>query len=55
MRSERMIETGRYMRMEITTNPKPWWMPGFVWSRIVKLVIKDQKFSTEFHYSDYAE
>jgi len=48
-----MIETGRYMQMEIITNPKPWWMPVFIWAKVVKLVIKDQKFQAHFTYTDH--
>ena len=36
-----VVLNGERVRFEIRTKSKPWWIPGFVWNGLCKLVIRN--------------
>lgn len=42
---DRRIIAGDNIKVVVRTRPKPWWIPGFVWSWMVKTVILERTIS----------
>ena len=49
----RMVVKKNQVLMATVTNRKLWWIPGFVWAWMVKVVVKSQK--TTITVSGYQE
>ena len=43
----RIVLDGEKVSVVVKTNPKPWWIPTFVWDWLVSLVIERQSVSVQ--------